>query len=70
MFVTMYLTMYLNSLKLKSQRFEDRISITTVSTLVLRTQNQVQITEKKSVHAGIIKLTSIEYFFELRALGE
>lgn len=61
MFVTMYLTMYLNSLKLKSQRFEDRISITTVSTLVLRTQNQVQITEKKSVHAGIIKLTSIEY---------
>lgn len=61
MFVTMYLTMYLNPLKLKSQRFEDRISITTVSTLVLRTQNQVQITEKKSVHAGIIKLTSIEY---------
>lgn len=61
MFVTMYLTMYLNSLKLKSQRFEDRISITTVSTLVLRTQNQDQITEKKSVHAGIIKLTSIEY---------
>lgn len=42
----MYLTMYLNPLKLKSQRFEDRISITTVSTLVLRTQNQVQITEK------------------------
>lgn len=63
MFVTMYLTMYLNPLKLKSQRFEDRISITTVSTLVLRTQNQVQITEKKSVHAGIIKLTSIEYRF-------
>lgn len=61
MFVTMYLTMYLNPLKLKSKRFEDRISITTVSTLVLRTQNQVQITEKKSVHAGIIKLTSIEY---------
>lgn len=61
MFVTMYLTMYLNPLKLKSQRFEDIISITTVSTLVLRTQNQVQITEKKSVHAGIIKLTSIEY---------
>lgn len=61
MFVTMHLTMYLNPLKLKSQRFEDRISITTVSTLVLRTQNQVQITEKKSVHAGIIKLTSIEY---------
>lgn len=61
MFVTMYLTMYLNPLKLKSQRFEDRISITTVSTLVLRTQNQDQITEKKSVHAGIIKLTSIEY---------
>lgn len=61
MFVTMYLTMYLNPLKLKSQRFEDRISITTVSTLVLRTQNQVQITEKNSVHAGIIKLTSIEY---------
>lgn len=61
MFVTMYLTMYLNPLKLKSQRFEDRISITTVSTLVLRTRNQVQITEKKSVHAGIIKLTSIEY---------
>lgn len=61
MFVTMYLTMYLNPLKLKSQRFEDRILITTVSTLVLRTQNQVQITEKKSVHAGIIKLTSIEY---------
>lgn len=61
MFVTMYLTMYLNPLKLESQRFEDRISITTVSTLVLRTQNQVQITEKKSVHAGIIKLTSIEY---------
>lgn len=61
MFVTMYLTMYLNPLKLKSQRFEDRISITTVSTLVLRTQNQVQITEKKSVNAGIIKLTSIEY---------
>lgn len=63
MFVTMYLTMYLNPLKLKSQRFEDRISITTVSTLVLRTQNQVQITEKKSVHAGIIKLTSIEYMY-------
>lgn len=61
MFVTMYLTMYLNPLKLKSQRFEDRISITTVSTLVLRTQNQDQITEKKSVHAGIIKLTIIEY---------
>lgn len=61
MFVTMYLTMYLNPLKLKSQRFEDRISITTVSTLVLRTRNQVQVTEKKSVHAGIIKLTSIEY---------
>lgn len=61
MFVTMYLTMYLNPLKLKSQRFEDRISITTFSTLVLRTQNQVQLTEKKSVHAGIIKLTSIEY---------
>lgn len=61
MFVTMHLTMYLNPLKLKSQRFEDRISITTVSSLVLRTQNQVQITEKKSVHAGIIKLTSIEY---------
>lgn len=61
MFVTMYLTMYLNPLKLKSQRFEDRILITTVSTLVLRTQNQDQITEKKSVHAGIIKLTSIEY---------
>lgn len=61
MFVTMYLTMYLNPLKLKSQRFEDKISITTVSTLVLRTQNQDQITEKKSVHAGIIKLTSIEY---------
>lgn len=61
MFVTMHLTMYLNPLKLKSQRFEDRISITTVSTLVLRTQNQVQITEKKSVHAGVIKLTSIEY---------
>lgn len=61
MFVTIYLTMYLNPLKLKSQRFEDRISITTVSTLVLRTQNQDQITEKKSVHAGIIKLTSIEY---------
>lgn len=61
MFVTMYLTMYLKPLKLKSQRFEDRISITTVSTLVLRTQNQDQITEKKSVHAGIIKLTSIEY---------
>lgn len=59
MFVTRYLTMYLNPLKLKSQRFEDKISITTVSTLVLRTQNQ--ITEKKSVHAGIIKLTSIEY---------
>lgn len=57
----MYLTMYLNPLKLKSQRFEDRISITTVSTLVLRTQNQVHITEKKSVHAGIIKLTSKEY---------
>lgn len=57
----MYLTMYLNPLKLKSQRFEARISITTVSTLVLRTQNQDQITEKKSVHAGIIKLTSIEY---------
>lgn len=61
MFVTLYLTMYLNPLKLKSQRFEDRISITTVSTLVLRTQNQVQITEKKSVHAGKIKLTSVEY---------
>lgn len=61
MFVTMYLTMYLNPLKLKSQRFEDKISITTVSTLVLRTQNQDQITEKKSVHAGIIKLISIEY---------
>lgn len=61
MFVTMYLTMYLNPLKLNSQRFEDRISITTVSTLVLRTQNQDQITEKKSVHAGIIKLTIIEY---------
>lgn len=57
----MHLTMYLNPLKLKSQRFEDRISITTVSTLVLRTQNQVQITEKNSVHAGIIKLTSKEY---------
>lgn len=53
MFVTMYLTMYLNPLKLKSQRFEDRISITTVSSLYS--------TEKKSVHAGIIKLTSIEY---------
>lgn len=61
MFVTMYLTMYLNPLTLKSQRFEDKISITTVSTLVLRTQNQVQITEKKSFHAGIIKSTSIEY---------
>lgn len=61
MFVTMYLTMYLNPLKLKSQRFEDRISITTVSTLVLRTQNQVQITQKNSVHAGIIKLTNVEY---------
>lgn len=57
----MYLTMYLNPLKLKSQRFEDRISITTFSTLVLRTKNQVQLTEKKSVHAGIIKLTNVEY---------